>query len=620
MYANFILARHFHNIAAVAGREPCQSSEQKQHLLVPSFWRMFLLSMPEWKYAAIGCFNAFIVGGIQPFSAFTMGSLTSTYFLRDQNEIKKKTTIHSLIFLFISIFSFLTNIGQHYSFGVTGEYLTKQVRHLMLSKMLAFEVGWFDQEENSPGAIYSQFANDTYMVKSLVGDRMSLLIQTFSAIMIAFTMGLIIAWRLALVMITTQPIVILCFYYRKALLKSMSKDAVKGQSESSKVAAEAISNLRTVTAFSSQDRILRLFDLAQQGFYHQSMCQSWLAGIVLGLSQCLMRCTFALALWYGSRLTVHGYITPKSLFQTYLILVTTGRVIADAGSMTTDLAKGTDAISSIFSMLDRVSQIEPEDSNGSRPEKVSGKLEFLNVDFEYPARPNVIVLKGFSLLIEAGKSTALVGKSGSGKSTIIGLIERFYDPYQGEIKIDGRDIKSYHLRSLRRHIALVEQEPMLFSGSIKENVAYGIEGVMETEVEEAARAANAHDFICRLKDGYDTLCGDRGVQLSGGQKQRIAIARAILKRPTILLLDEATSALDSESEKKVKEALERVMDRRTSIIVAHRLSTIQNCDLIAVLDKGVMVEEGNHRSLLDKGPSGFYYRLLKLQQNTKECI
>ncbi|TQD86886.1 hypothetical protein C1H46_027503 [Malus baccata] len=226
-----------------------------------------------------------------------------------------------------------------------------------------------------------------------------------------------------------------------------------------------------------------------------------------------------------------------------------------------------------------------------------------------------MIFNGFSIKIEAGKSTALVGQSGSGKSTIIGLIERFYDPIKGAVKIDGQDVKSYHLKSLRKHIALVSQEPTLFAGTIRENIVYGVsDKVDELEIVEAARAANAHDFIAGLKDGYDTSCGDRGVQLSGGQKQRIAIARAILRNPVILLLDEATSALDSRSEKVVQDALERVMVGRTSVVVAHRLSTIQNCDMITVLDKGKVVEKGTHSSLLAKGPAGAYFSLVSLQR------
>ena len=460
-------------------------------------------------------------------------------------------------------------------------------------------------------------------VRSLVGDRMALLVQTFSAVIIACTMGLVIAWRLAVVMIAVQPLIIVCYYTRRVLLKSMSAKGIKAQEESSKLAAEAVSNLRIITAFSSQARILRMLEAAQEGPLRESIRQSWFAGIGLGTSQSLMTCTWALDFWYGSKLISQGYISSKALFETFMILVSTGRVIADAGSMTSDLAKGSDAVGSVFAVLDRYTRIEPEDPDGHQPEKIIGRVEIRDVDFAYPARPDVLVFKSFSINIDAGKSTALVGQSGSGKSTIIGLIERFYDPLQGSVKIDGKDIRSYHLRVLRKHIALVSQEPTLFAGTIRENIAYGAsDKVDESEIIEAARAANAHDFIAGLKNGYDTWCGDRGVQLSGGQKQRVAIARAILKNPAVLLLDEATSALDSQSEKVVQDALERVMVGRTSVVVAHRLSTIQNCDLIAVLDKGKVVEKGTHSSLLGKGPSGAYYSLVNLQRrpNTSNMV
>lgn len=443
---------------------------------------------------------------------------------------------------------------------------------------------------------------------------MALLVQTFSAVIVACTLGLVIAWRLAIVMIAVQPIIIVCFYTRRVLLRNMSSKAIKAQDESSKLAAEAVTNLRTVTAFSSQDRILKMLEKAQEGPRRESIRQSWYAGIGLGFSQSLTTVTWALDFWYGGKLISKGYISAKALFETFMVLVSTGRVIADAGSMTSDLAKGSDAVGSVFAVLDRYTRIEPDDPEGYQPEKITGRVELRDVDFAYPARPDVMIFKGFSINIEAGKSTALVGQSGSGKSTIIGLIERFYDPLKGTVKIDGRDIRSFHLRSLRKHIALVSQEPALFAGTIRQNIAYGAsDKVDETEIIEAARLANAHDFIAGLKEGYDTWCGDRGVQLSGGQKQRIAIARAILKNPSVLLLDEATSALDSQSEKVVQNALERVMVGRTSVVVAHRLSTIQNCDMIAVLDKGRIVEKGTHSSLLAKGPNGAYYSLVSLQ-------
>ncbi|WOK95120.1 multidrug resistance protein [Canna indica] len=587
---------------------------KKMALPTPSMWRLLQLNSPEWPKAMLGSLGAIGFGAVQPLYSLTMGSMISVYFLPDPAEIKSKTRTYCLIFFAIAVFSFLVNILQHYNFGAMGEFLTKRVRERMLSKILTFEVGWFDQDENSTGAICSRLANDANMVRMLVGDRMSLIIQTISAVTIAWALGLAIGWKLALVLIAIQPVTMFCYYSRKVILQSMSQKAIKAQSESSKVAAEAVASLRTITAFSSQDRILHLFERTQEGPSQESVRQSWVAGIVLGLAQGLMRCSWSLAFWWGGKLMFRGELAASALFQNIFIVVTTGRVIAEAGSTTSDLAKGADSVSSVFAVLDRYTQIEPEEEEGHRPEKLVGDIDIREIDFAYPARPDVSIFRGFSLTIESGKSTALVGQSGSGKSTIIGLIERFYDPLRGTVKIDGRDVKSYHLRSIRRHIGLVGQEPALFAGTIRENIAFGTEEEpTAAEVEDAARTANAHDFISGLKDGYETYCGERGAQLSGGQKQRIAIARAVLKNPSILLLDEATSALDSRSEKEVQAALERVMVGRTSVVVAHRLSTVQNCDLIAVMEKGNVVEKGTHASLLSVGPSGVYYGLVSLQ-------
>ncbi|CAO2037485.1 unnamed protein product [Urochloa humidicola] len=585
-----------------------------QKLPVPSFKKLLMLNVPEWKQVLMGSFSAIVFGGVQPVSAYAMGSIVSIYFSTDHEEIKNQTRIYSLLFVGLAVVSFLINIVQHYNFGAMGEYLTNRIREHMMSKILTFEIGWFDRAENSSGAICSQLANDASIVRSLVGDRMSLVIQTASAVLIACIMSLAIAWRLALVMIVVQPLIIICFYARRVLLKTMSKKSIQAQSECSKLAVEAVANLRTVTAFSSQDRILRLFEQAQEGPCKENIRQSWFAGLALGTSMSLLRCVWALTFWYGGILMAEHRISSKALFQTFLILITTGRVIADAGSMTTDLAKGADAVTSVFAILDRETQIDPDDPEGYKPEKVKGEVDIREIDFAYPSRPDVIIFKGFSLSIQPGKSTALVGQSGSGKSTIIGLIERFYDPLVGSVEIDGRDIKTYNLRALRKHIGLVSQEPILFSGTIKENIVYGTETASEEEIESAARYANAHDFISSLKDGYDTWCGERGVQSSGGQKQRIAIARAILKNPAILLLDEATSALDSHSEMVVQEALDRVLVGRTSVVVAHRLSTIQNCDVITVLEKGIVLETGTHASLMGRGSAGAYFGLVTMQQ------
>ncbi|KAL3612600.1 hypothetical protein D5086_003620 [Populus alba] len=277
----------------------------------------------------------------------------------------------------------------------------------------------------------------------------------------------------------------------------------------------------------------------------------------------------------------------------------------EAGSMTNDLSKGGNAIRSVLAILDRKSEIDPNNSWGALDikKKLKGQVEFNNVFFAYPTRPDQMIFKGLNLKIDAGKTMALVGPSGYGKSTVIGLIERFYDPMKGTVFIDGQDVKSYKLRLLRSHIALVSQEPTLFAGTVRENIAYGKEDARESEIRKAAVLANAHEFI-------------RGVQLSGGQKQRIALARAIIKDPSILLLDEATSALDSVSESLVQDALEKMMVGRTCVVIAHRLSTIQKSNCISVIKNGKVVEQGSHSELMELGSGGAYYSLTRIQSGS----
>ncbi|KAJ0095389.1 hypothetical protein Patl1_16799 [Pistacia atlantica] len=552
-------------------------------------------------------------GAINPVYAYCLGSVVSVYFLKDNSRIKSETRMYCFIFLGLTVLNFISHLLQHYNFAIMGEHLVKKVREKMLGKILTFEIGWFDQDENTSAAICARLANEANMVQSFIADRMSLLIQVFFNASLAFTLGLLVTWRIAIIMIAIQPLLIGSFYSKSVLMKSMSEKARKAQNEGSQLASEATINHRTITAFSSQNRILGLFIETMKGPKKESIKQSWFSGIGLFTSQFLTTASIALIYWYGGRIMNQGLVTPTHLFQAFFILMSTGKNIADAGSMTSDLAKGGNAIKTIFTILDRRSEIEPEEPRGKEAIKAtSGHIELKNIFFCYPSRPDQMIFRGLSLKIEGGKTVALVGQSGSGKSTIIGLIERFYDPQSGVVLIDECDIKSYNLRSLRLRIALVSQEPTLFAGTIRENITYGKEDATEAEIRKAATLANAHEFISSMKDGYETYCGERGVQLSGGQKQRIALARAILKDPMILLLDEATSALDNVSENLVQEALEKMMVGRTCVIVAHRLSTIQKADTIAVIKNGKVVEQGSHSNLLATG-TGAYYSLIKLQ-------
>ncbi|CAI9756333.1 unnamed protein product [Fraxinus pennsylvanica] len=592
-----------------------QNNLDKLQSYSPSHWRLFQMNAPEWKRALLGCIGAVVFGAIQPIHAYFMGAMVSLYFLDDSSKIKSQTRLYCIIYLCLGFVSFFASILQNYNFAIMGERLTKRVREKFLENILTFEVGWFDHSENTSAAVCTMLSTDANIVRSLVGDRMSLVVQAFTTVALAFLLGLIVAWRVASVTMAIQPFIIASFYLKSVMMKKMSENAKIAQNEGSQLASEAVVNHRTITAFSSQKRILDLFAATLKSPRNQSIKQSWFSGVGLFTSQVLKTASVALTFWYGGTLMNKGTLRANDLFLVFFILMSTGKNVADAGTMTSDLSKGSDAVKSTFAILDRKSKIEPNNPEGSKiKQPMRGKIELKNVCFLYPSRPEQLIFEDLSLKIEAGITVAIVGQSGSGKSTIFSLIERFYDPIKGSVLIDDHDVKSYNLRDLRSHIALVSQEPTLFAGTIYENIVYGKENTTEVEIKEAAILANAHEFISSMKDGYQTYCGERGVQLSGGQKQRIALARAILKNPSILLLDEATSALDSLSENLVQEALEKMMVGRTCVIVAHRLSTIQKADCIIVIKNGKFVEEGSHHELLAIGDHGAYYSLIMSQR------
>ncbi|CAH1444447.1 unnamed protein product [Lactuca virosa] len=580
----------------------------------PSQIRLLKMNTPEWGKALWGCIGAIASGAVQPINAYCVGGLINVYFRPDKSSIVGHARVYSFVFLGLGVFNFFSSVIQHYSFAVMGEKLTTRVREKLLEKLLTFEIGWYDQDENTSAAICARLSTEANMVRSLVGDRLSLLTQAFFGAIFAYTLGIVLSWRLALVLMAAQPFLIGSFYARSVLMKSLSEKSQKAQKEGSQLASEAVINHRTITAFSSQKRIIGLFKDTLEGPRKESVRQSYFSGIGLFSSQFLAAASTALAYWYGGRLLTQGLIEPAKLFQAFLVLLFTAYTIADAGSMTKDISRGSNAVGSVFAILDKTTEIDPDTSWGRESIKgnIRGRVELKNVFFAYPSRPDQMVFKGINLKIRQGTSMALVGPSGSGKSTVIGLIERFYDPLKGAVFIDERDIKDYNLRALRLHIALVSQEPTLFAGTIHENIAYGKPGAKESEIRKAAMLANAHEFISGMKDGYETYCGERGVQLSGGQKQRIALARAMLKNPSILLLDEATSALDTVSESLVQEALEKMMKGRTCIVVAHRLSTIQKSDSIAVIQDGKVAEQGSHSDLLSVR-GGAYSNLVKMQ-------
>lgn len=412
--------------------------------------------------------------------------------------------------------------------------------------------------------------------------------------------------------LATYPLMVSGHIAEKQFMKGYGGNLSKAYLKANMLAAEAASNIRTVAAFCAEEKIIDLYSRELEEPSKRSFRRGQFAGILFGVSQFFLFSSYGLALWYGSVLMGKGLASFDSIMKAFMILIVTALGMGETLAMAPDIIKGNQMAASVFEVLDRKTEIVSD--VGEDVGIVEGVIELRRVEFQYPSRPDVIIFKDFDMKVKAGTSMALVGTSGSGKSTVLALILRFYEPTAGKVMIDGKDIRKLVLKSLRKHIGLVQQEPALFAASIYENILYGKDNATESDVIEAAKLANAHSFISALPEGYSTMVGERGVQLSGGQKQRVAIARAIIKNPAILLLDEATSALDIESERVVQQALDRVMRGRTTVMVAHRLSTIQNADVISVLQNGKIIEQGSHSTLVENH-NGAYFKLINLQQN-----
>ncbi|KAE9465471.1 hypothetical protein C3L33_02625, partial [Rhododendron williamsianum] len=479
------------------------------------------------------------------------------------------------------------------------------------------EMAWFDQDENESSRVAARLSLDANNVRSAIGDRISVIMQNSALMVVACTVGFALQWRLALVLLAVFPLVVAATVLQKMFMQGFSGDLEAAHGKATQLAGEAIANVRTVAAFNSEFKIVTLFSNSLQTPLRRCFWKGQIAGSGYGIAQFSLYASYALGFWYAAWLVRHGISDFSNTIRVFMVLMVSANGAAETLTLAPDFINGGRAMRSVFNLLDRKSEIDPDDPDSTPvPERIRGEVEFKHVDFSYPSRPDVSVFRDLNLRARAGKTLALVGPSGSGKSSVVSLIERFYEPSSGRILIDGKDIRKYSLKSLRQHITLVPQEPCLFATTIYENIAYGREYATEAEIIEAATLANAHKFISSLPDGYKTFVGERGVQLSGGQKQRIAIARGFLRKAEILLLDEATSALDAESERCVQEALERACSGKTTIVVAHRLSTIRNAHVIAVIDDGKVAEQGSHSHLLKNYPDGIYSRMIQLQRFT----
>jgi ATP-binding cassette subfamily B (MDR/TAP) protein 1 len=477
-------------------------------------------------------------------------------------------------------------------------------------------LGTDDEISSYSGALGARLSVDALNVRRLVGDNLALAVQVVSTLITGIVIAMIADWKLTLIILCVIPLVGLQGYAQVKFLKGFSEDAKMLYEDASQVATDAVSSIRTVASFCSEKRVMTMYDNKCEASKNQGVRTGMVGGLGFGFSFLMLYLTYGLCFYVGAQFVRHNKTTFGDVFKVFFALVLATIGISQTSAMASDSTKAKDSAISIFALLDRKSQIDSSSDEGRTLANVKGNIDFRHVSFKYPTRPDVQIFSDFTLHIPSGKTVALVGESGSGKSTAIALLERFYNPESGTILLDEVEIKNLKVNWLRDQMGLVGQEPVLFNDTIRANIAYGKHGdVTEEELIKAAKASNAHEFISSLPQGYDTTVGERGVQLSGGQKQRVAIARAILKDPKILLLDEATSALDAESERIVQDALDNVMVGRTTIIVAHRLSTIKGADIIAVLKDGAIAEKGRHEALMNI-KDGVYASLVELRSGS----
>lgn len=490
--------------------------------------------------------------------------------------------------------------------------LNSRIRSALFESLLRMEQGYFDKVRT--GELSSRLNTDTTTMSSQISLNINILVR--SIVQIIFVIGIMLwtSWKLTMVSFTMVPVSACIAQVYGRFYRKITKKTQNSLADASGVADEALSSMSTVKSMAGEDMVSRAYDTKLKTYLKLQTKEAGAYSLYASLTIFCPNAAMLATLAYGAYLTMHDEMQGDDLYSFILYQQTLGAAFQYLGDIYSGISAALGAADKVFELITRTPAMSI--SGSLAPKKFEGSITLENVSFRYPGRPDTLVLDNFSLKINPGEVVALVGPSGSGKSSIIKLVERLYDPFQGQISLDGCNISEYDRKWVCRKMALVGQEPVLFACSIKENIAYGLEGsekpTME-QIESAAKMANAHDFITALEDGYDTECGEKGMQLSGGQKQRIAIARAIVRNPSILLLDEATSALDAESEGVVQEAIDNMIAQQSStvLVVAHRLSTIQGASSIVVVRNGKLEEKGTHEELFEK--QGLYYNLVRKQ-------
>ncbi|ATB45544.1 ABC transporter ATP-binding protein [Corallococcus macrosporus] len=568
-----------------------------------TFRRLLTLARPELLPLAAGTFFLLISSLATLAYPRAIGDLVDQALNARDRDVVDRVAILMLVVFVVQGIAMALRI---YLFNTAGERVVSRLRKDLFRALLSQEVGFFDTRRT--GELTSRLSSDTTVLQNTVTTNVSMILRYGVTALGGVGLLLYTSVQLTLVMLAVIPPVAIggVFYGRR--VRVISRQAQDALAASGEVAEEDLSGIRTVRSFAAERHEVERYSVAVERSFTLAKKRALQSSIFMGVASIAGYGSIAAVLWFGGRLVVDGGLSVGELtsFLIYTMLVAFS--FSGIAELWADFMRASGAAERVFELLDRRPAIG---AGGEQLTDLRGHVRFRGVHFAYPTRPDVPVLQGLDLELRPGEVVAVVGPSGAGKSTLASLLSRFYDPRAGEVLLDGHPLTALEPEWLRRNIGMVAQEPQLFSCSIADNIRYGRPDATDAQVEEAARAANAHAYIERFPDGYNTQVGERGVQLSGGQKQRVAIARAVLKDPRLLILDEATSALDAESEHLVKDALERLMKGRTTLIIAHRLSTVANADRVLVLDGGAVIQSGTHASLMSQ--EGLYRRLVERQ-------